>query len=126
MTALRFILTATLTLLLAWTGSAVADQYSVTAGWTDPTAYNPADAPTYELRYRVAGGAETVLPGLTAPAASFSVTANPGQPIEVQVRARNLGLDGPLSAWVTATASYPATVPATQTGITLTVIRTGP
>lgn len=125
MTVRSFVRIAALTLLFG-SGAAVADQYSVTAGWTDPTTYNPADAPTYELRYRVAGGAETVLPGLTSPAASFTVNAAPGQPIEVQVRARNLGLDGPLSEWVTATASYPATVPATQTGITLTVIRTGP
>lgn len=126
MTALRFVLIATLTLLLAWTAVAVADQYSVTAGWTDPTAYNPGDAPTYELRYRVAGGAETVIPDLTSPAASFTVTADPGQPIEVQVRALNLGLEGPLSEWVTATAGWPVTPPANQTGITITVIRTGP
>ncbi len=121
----HFALAAAL-VMSALTGAAVADQYNVTAGWTDPTAYNPGDAPTYELRYRVAGGAETVIPDLTSPAASFSVAANPGEPIEVQVRALNLGLEGPLSEWVTATASYPVTAPANQTGITITVIRTGP
>jgi hypothetical protein len=105
---------------------ALADTYQFTAGWTDPTAYNPGDTPTYELRYRVAGGVETLVQGLTTPAATASVAANPGQPIEVSVRALNQGLDGPWSNWVTATASWPITAPANQGGVTITVIRTGP
>jgi hypothetical protein len=125
MMARTFARIAALTLLLASTVAA-ADVYQLTAGWTDPTAYNPSDQPSYELRYRVAGGAETIVPGLTNPAASLTLTAAPGAPIEVSVRARNLGLDGPWSEWVTATAAYPVTLPAGQTGLTITVIRTGP
>lgn len=116
-------------LLTALSAPALADTYQITSGWTDPTTYNPGDSPTYELKWRVAAGAETVIQNLTSPAASFSVTANPGQSIEIQVMARNLGTSGPwspVSGWVTATAGYPVTQPVEQTGITITVIRTGP
>lgn len=112
--------------MLLAAGAALADTYQLTAGWTDPSAYNPGDTPTYELRYRVAGGAETLLQGLTTPAATASVTAAPGQPIEVSARATNGTLAGPWTAWVTATAAWPPTTPAEQTGLTITVIRTGP
>lgn len=106
--------------------ASMADTYQVVVGWQDPTAYNPGDAPSYELRWRVAGGVETVLPGLTNPAATLNgLTANPGDPIEIQVRALNLGLEGPWTAWVAAAAGYPVTAPANQTGVTITVIRTG-
>ena len=106
---------------------ALADTYQVVVGWQDPTAYNSGDAPSYELRWRVAGGAETLVPGLTNPAATLDgLIADPGDPIEVQVRALNQGLQGPWTAWVTATAGYPVTAPANQTGVTITVIRTGP
>ena len=106
---------------------ALADNYQVVVGWQDPTAYNPGDAPTYELHWRVAGGAETLVPNLTNPAATLDgLTADPGDPIEVQVRALNLGLEGPWTDWITATAGYPVTAPANQTGVTITVIRTGP
>jgi hypothetical protein len=107
--------------------AAQADTYQVVVGWQDPTAYNPGDAPSYELRWRVAGGAETMVPGLTNPAATLDgLVAAPGDPIEVQVRALNLGLEGPWTGWITATAGYPVTAPANQTGVTITVIRTGP
>ena len=118
------LLAALFSLLVA--PAAMADTYQLTVGWTDPTAYNPGDAPSYEAKWRVAGGAETMVLGLTNPAATIDLTATPGQPIEVSVRALNQGLEGPWSAWVTATASYPITAPANQTGVTITVIRTGP
>jgi hypothetical protein len=108
------------------TGAARADIYQLTAGWTDPTTYNPGDTPTYELRYRVAGGSETLVQGLTTPAATATATAAPGQPIEVAVRAVNGTLLGAWSPWATATAAYPPTMPAEQTGLTITIIRTGP
>jgi hypothetical protein len=107
-------------------GPALADTYQVVVGWTDPTAYNPGDAPSYEAKWRVGGGAETLVLGLTNPAATIDLQAAPGEPIEVAVRALNQGLEGPWSAWVTAAASYPITAPANQTGVTITVIRTGP
>ena len=103
-----------------------ADTYQVTIGWQDPTTYNSQDAPTYEAKVRVAGGAETVFPGLTSTAASVEVTANPGDPIEVAVQALNQSLTSGWSAWVTATAAYPVTTPEAQTSINVTVIRTGP
>ena len=63
---------------------ALADQYQVTFGWTDPTTYNAEDVPEYEARYRVAGGAETTLAGLTTPGGAVDLTAAPGDPIEVE------------------------------------------
>lgn len=107
-------------------GAALADTYQLTAGWADPTTYQPSDTPTYELRYRVAGGAETIIPGLTNPAATVTLSANPGEPIEVAARALNAGLEGPWTGWVTATAAWPPTQPADQSGLSITVIRTGP
>jgi len=113
-------------LLFLCSASALSDTYQVVIGWQDPTAYNPGDAPSYEAKWRVAGGAETLVPGLTNPAATVDLVASPGEPIEVQVRALNQGLEGPWTDWVAATASYPVTAPANQTGVTITVIRTGP
>ena len=98
---------------------ALADTYQVVVGWQDPTAYNLGDAPSYEAKWRVGGGAETLVQALTNPAATIDLQATPGQPIEVSVRARNQGLEGPWSAWVTATASYPITAPANQTGVVM-------
>lgn len=115
-----------LLLLIAMAAPALADTYQVTFGWTDPTTYLPSDAPVYEAKYRVAGGAETVVPGLATPGGSRTVTATPGQPIEVSARACNLTLCSSWSGWVTATAPHPATQPQTQTGLTITVTRTGP
>lgn len=103
-----------------------ADTYQVSFGWTDPTTYLPSDTPTYEAKYRVAAGTETVLPSLATPGGSTTVTAAPGQPIEMSVRAINQGLTSAWTAWVTATAPYPVTQPGGQTGLTITVVRTGP
>lgn len=114
-------------LLAALASSAVlADTYQVTFGWSDPTNYLPSDAPTYSAKYRVAGGAETVLPILSTPGGSTTVTAVPGSPIDVSVQACNLALCSEWTAWTTATAPYAATQPLPQSGFSITVIRTGP
>jgi hypothetical protein len=106
--------------------TALADTYQVTFGWIDPTTYIPSDAPVYEAKYRIAGGAETTIPSLVTPGGSFNATANPGQPIDVAGRNCNKGLCSAWTAWVTATASHPATQPQPGTGLTITVVRTGP
>lgn len=106
--------------------AAMADTYQITFGWTDPTSYIPSDAPIYEARYRVAGGAETMLPALATPGGSATVTAVPGDPIDVAARNCNLGLCSAWSGWVTATAQHPATTPQSPASLTITVVRTGP
>jgi hypothetical protein len=113
-------------LLLPISFSAFADTYLVTFGWTDPTVYIASDAKVYEAKYRIAGGAETVIPALATPGGSVTVTATPGQTIEVAGRATNKGLVSAWTSWVTATAPFAATQPGTQTGMTVTVSRTGP
>lgn len=112
------------TSLLLLSGAALADNYQLTVGWTDPTVYTPTDTPTYEARYRIAGGAETVVPGVT-PAISATIIAVPGDPVEVAVRALNQELSSPWTAWVTATAPYPATPPEVQTSLSITLVHTG-
>jgi hypothetical protein len=123
--AIMYRFTGFLLLALA-SGAAFADTYQVTFGWTDPTPYIPSDAPTYEARYRVAGGTASVLPVLSTPGGSAVVTAAPGAPIDVSGRACNLGLCSAWTGWATATAPYPATQPLPQSGFSITVIRTGP
>jgi len=105
---------------------ALADTYQVTFGWTDPTTYLPGEIPVYEARYRIAGGTATVIPALPTPGGNFSATANPGQTIEVALRACNGTLCGPWAAYITATAQHPPTTPMTPTGGVITVVRTGP
>lgn len=111
---------------LLFSAPVLADNYQVTFGWTDPTTYIPSDAPVYEAKYRIAGGAETVIPGLATPGGSFNATADPGQTIEVAARNCNLALCSDWSAWVTATAQHPATQPESPANLTITVVRTGP
>lgn len=106
--------------------AALADTYQVTFGWTDPTPYLPSDAPTYLAKYRVDSGAETVLPILSTPGGSTTVTAVPGAPIDVSGQACNLTLCSEWTAWATATAPHAATQPLPQSGFSITVIRTGP
>ena len=105
---------------------ALADTYQVNFGWTDPTTYIPSDTPLYEAKYRIDGGAETVIPNLTTPGGSTSLTAPPGTPIDMAVRACNQTLCSTWTGWVTATAGYPPTQPQTQTGLTITITRAGP
>jgi hypothetical protein len=113
-------------ILVALCGHAWADTYQVTYGWTDPTTYIPSDAPTYEARYRINGGAETLRPATPTPGGSFTATATPGQTIELAARTCNLGLCSAWTGWVTATAQHPATQPSLPTSLTITVVRTGP
>ena len=103
--------------------SAFADTYQLTFGWTDPTTYQPGEVPVYSAKYRVAGGAETVLPPLATPGGSTVVTATPGDAIDVAARACNQTLCSAWTQWVTATAQHPPTTPATQTGLSITIIR---
>jgi hypothetical protein len=112
--------------LVGLTAPALADTYQVTFGWIDPTTYIPSDAPIYEAKYRIAGGAETTIPALVTPGGSFNATASPGQPIDMSARNCNKGLCSDWTGWVTATASFPATQPQPGTGLTITVVRTGP
>lgn len=108
--------------MIAFSLPVAADTYQVTFGWTDPTTYLSSDAPVYEAKYRVSGGAETAITGLTTPGGSSVVTAGPGQAIEIAARACNRGLCSNWTAWVTATAPHPATQPENQTGVTITVV----
>lgn len=113
-------------LLFAVSAPVFADSYLVTFGWTDPTTYLPSDEPVYSAKYRVNGGAETVIPSLATPGGSVTVTAAPGQTIDVAAQNCNLSLCSAWSAWVTATAPHAATQPQNPSAITITVTRTGP
>lgn len=66
---------------------------------------------------------------LTVPGGSINLTVTPGQTIEFAGRNKN-GTTNPLysawSAWATATAQHGLTQPQNPTGMTITVIRTGP
>lgn len=112
--------------LFVFAGSALADTYQVTFGWTDPTTYLPDETPTYEAKYRIAGGSETMIPGLVTPGGSFNATATQGQTIEIATRACNFALCSGWTGWVTATAQHPPTQPLEQIGLTITVVRIGP
>lgn len=102
---------------------AFADTYQVNFGWTDPTTYIPSDAPRYEAKYRIAGGNEVVLPSLSTPGGSATITASPGQPIDISARNCNFTLCSAWTGWVTATAPYPPTQPQSPTGLTITITR---
>ncbi len=105
---------------------ASADTYQVTFSWTDATTYIPSDAPTYEARYRISGGATVNLPATATPAGTVTVTAAPGSPIDVSVRNVNKTLSSAWSGWVTATAPFAPTQPGAPAGLTVTVSRSGP
>lgn len=107
----------------------LAAQYQVTYGWTDTTVYLPDETKGYESKWRVAGGAETAITGLTVPGGSVAVTANPGQAIEMAFRSCSMtpaSLCSAWSNWITATAPFPQTTPNVPTGASITVIYTGP
>lgn len=105
---------------------ALADTYQIDAGFTDGTTYQPGETPSYVVKYRVNGGAETVLPASPTTGRTFTLSANPGEPIDVAAQTCNGTLCSPYSVWVTAAASYPPTTPQTPTGLSITVTRTGP
>ena len=111
--------------LLAFSSAAFADTYQLTVGWDTPT-WNPSDTPSYSAKYRVNGGAETLSPSLTSPSCTTTVTANPGDPVEVAAQNVNGALVSAWSGWVTATAGYAPTTPPTPAGMTINLIRTGP
>ena len=104
----------------------MADTYDVTFGWMDSTVYLPEETPVYEAKWRVAGGFETIVPGLTVPGGSVTITANPGDAIDIAARPCNEALCSDWSGWVTATAQHPPTVPDLPGNLTITVVRTGP
>lgn len=107
--------------------AALADTYHVTFGWVDGTAYVAGqDAVVYAAKYKINGGAEVPVNGLATPGGSFTATATPGQKIEIAGQATNKGLSSAWTAFATATAPYVATQPGAQTGLTVTVVRTGP
>jgi hypothetical protein len=103
--------------------AALADTYQMQFGWTDPTVYQPAETPIYEAKYRIAGGAETLIPGLSLPGGSVIIEADGGQAVEVTGRQCNGSLCSPWMAWVTATAPFAPNQPETGTGMTITIIR---
>lgn len=111
---------------LLFSAPALADTYQVTFGWTDPTTYIPSDVPVYEAKYRIAGGAEVFIPGLSTAGGTFNAVATPGQTIEVALRACNLGLCNDWTPYITATAMHAPTQPESLTGGVITVVRTGP
>jgi hypothetical protein len=93
----------------------------------DATVYVAGqDAVVYAAKYKINNGAEVAVPALVTPGGSLTVTATPGQTIQVAGQATNKGLSSPWSAYVTATFPVSATQPGAQTGMTVTVVRTGP
>jgi photosystem II stability/assembly factor-like uncharacterized protein len=103
--------------------AAVADTYQMQFGWVDPTTYRPDETPVYEAKYRIAGGGEVVISGLSLPGGSVLIEADGGQAVEVTGRQCNLALCSDWMAWVTATTPFAPTQPETGTGMSVTIIR---
>lgn len=105
-----------------------AATYSVTATWTDSTVvqHGYSYTPNYDIEYRVNAGAATAVNGLGATTWGGSVTANPGDTIEVRVRALNIAPDpdlvGAWSAWANAIAPQPFQAPGTPSTPILIVV----
>mgnify|MGYP000997179514 FL=1 len=112
-------------LLFALSMSALADTYQVNVGFTDGTTYLSGEVPAYVVKYRINGGAETVLASSPTTGRTFTVMATPGQPIDVAAQTCNGALCSAYSSWATATASYPPTTPQVPGSITITVTRAG-
>lgn len=104
-------------------GIASANNYNVGLTWTDPTPTGANYSPTYNLEYRVNGGAVTAVNGLTSPAWSGTVAANPPDIIELRVQAVNTQgpLSGPWSTWASTTAIGCPTQPAGQMSLLITI-----
>lgn len=113
--------------LFAFASLAAAANYSVTATWTDPTVVQSGYTytPNYDVEYRVNAGASTAA-SVGATTWAGTVVANPGDTIEVRVRALNIAPDpdliGSWSAWASATAPQPYQAPATPSTPILIVI----
>jgi hypothetical protein len=107
---------------------AMADTYQLSAGWTDSTPTGPNYTPAYNVEYRINGGASVPTNDLTTPAFTATITAAPGQNVEVRVQNKNT--QGPLlsawSAWANATAPAGPTQPTDPSGVTVTITRIGP
>ena len=97
--------------------AAFAANYSVTATWTDTTVVQSGYTytPNYSVEHRVNAGTSTVINGLGATTWAGSITANPGDTLEVRVRATNIAPDpdlvGTWSAWAAAIAPQPFQAP---------------
>jgi hypothetical protein len=100
----------------------LADQFQMTFGWTAPV-YQPYDTPSYDVKYKIAGGAEVVLPPLTVAGGSVVIEAAPGVPVQVSARNVNGALVSAWTPWVTATTPFDATVPGMPNGLTITITR---
>jgi hypothetical protein len=112
-------------------GPALAAQYQVNYGWTDPTTYLPSDAPDYAAHYRVNGGAPVTLPATTVPGGVFNLSADPAALVEMCVQNRNGALvtpDACAGNWfaVGNTPPPPPTQPGMPAGFSATIIYTGP
>jgi len=106
----------------------LAANYSVTATWTDPTVVQPGYTytPSYNVEHRVNGGTATPVSGLGSTTWAGTIAANPGDTIEVRVRALNIAPDpdliGVWSAWANAIAPQPFQAPGTPSTPILIVI----
>ncbi len=118
---------AAVTLFLA-AANVFAANYSVTATWTDPTVVQPGYTytPNYDVEHRVNGGTATAVGGLGSTTWAGAITANPGDTIEVRVRALNIAPDpdliGVWSAWANAIAPQPFQAPGTPSTPILIII----
>jgi len=122
---MRLILAA---ILLAVSSAAFAANYSVTATWTDTTVVQSGYTytPNYAVEHRVNAGTATLVGGLGSTTWAGSITANPGDTIEVRVRATNIAPDtdlvGTWSAWAAAIAPQPFQAPGVPSTPILIVI----
>ena len=107
---------------------AFADTYSGDVTWQDNTPISAQYTPSYNVEWRINGGAVTAASNLPAHSYNWSFSTNPGDTVEVRVQNKNT--QGPLlSAWspcVQALAPVPPTVPSDPSGVSFTVSRTGP
>lgn len=85
--------------------TALAATCNVSATWADATPAGAGYAPTYKAWVRKNGGASTLVTSSTPSVTFPAFTCAGSDVIEVQAQNRNTlggGIDGPLSAWVTA------------------------
>ena len=117
-------------MLLLVASVAHAEQYQVTFGWNDPTTYQTTDTPTYSAQWRLDSGVATVISGLPTPAGSFSLTASPGQSLEICPQNANGALTTPdcsqAANWIAVgNTPTPPTTPLSPNGFSATIIYTG-
>lgn len=99
---MRIILAA---LLLLSAQAAFSATCNVSAMWNDATPASAGYAPEYRAWVRKNGGAATLVTSSTPSVTFPAFTCAGSDVIEVQAQNRNTlggGIDGPLSAWVTA------------------------